>query len=368
MGIHFYVVFGNYLTDKERNTREFNIIITLFIVIFSLTHFIDIYFLITRYVAIVKSFGGNYNYVGLASWGRLYGVYYDPNYAATMSAVVVILCIYYFFTSEKLSIRLMTIVGVIVNLVYIYFSQSRSALLSYQIGIFLCVLLVFLYRKQFKQSHIILLVCFALLSSFVFPDTTVKIYNKVYSNENHKEDIDQLIDKDVDIIIDDNAEENANTTEDIIGRKDIGDDISNRRFGIWSSGLELFLRHPIIGVGFSDIVNVAQQEIPNTYLINNGYKVFHVFHNTIIDVIVSQGVLGISCVLSLVIYIIIVLFKYIKDSYNIDFLFICVLSSLLCIIVSAMVLSEIYYVNNLCTYIFWLILGYFLLLIKGEMS
>ena len=65
-----------------------------------------------------------------------------------------------------------------------------------------------------------------------------------------------------------------------IGREqDISGDISNRRFSIWKSGIDLFAESPLIGVGgYSNIVTFAQENIPTTYLVANDYKIFDSFH------------------------------------------------------------------------------------------
>lgn len=96
-----------------------------------------------------------------------------------------------------------------------------------------------------------------------------------------------------------------------IGREqDLSGDFSNRRFDIWESGIEVFQTSPIFCVGFRNIVPAAEEKAPNTYIINNDQVKFESFHNMFVDVLVSQGIVGIVIFLSFVILTLIWLIIY----------------------------------------------------------
>ena len=165
------------------------------------------------------------------------------------------------------------------------------------------------------------------------------------------------------IIQNDNDVNNDKETEiSIFDRGYSSDDISNRRFDLWKSSIEIFKTSPIFGVGFENIENYSYKNLPNTYLINNDYKEFDNFHNLIFNVLASQGIIGITILLIIFVYVSVNIIRYIKYLFKqnkknnlIDALLItCVLIGF----VSSMFIGDIIYYFSPSTVMFWFYLGY----------
>ena len=103
---------------------------------------------------------------------------------------------------------------------------------------------------------------------------------------------------------------------------------------------------------------------------NNDFNNFNTTHNVIIDVMVSQGILGLIILIGIFFNTIYLTFKgskYIFNSENKEET-ILILSIIVAILTSSMFLSEIFYINNACTYLFWLSFGYYNYYINKEVS
>ena len=107
--------------------------------------------------------------------------------------------------------------------------------------------------------------------------------------------------------------------------------------------------------------------MPDTYIVSNDYKKFNAFHNMFVDVLVSQGIIGIGIVAAIAIFFAVQVIRKRKELFlegknadTVGMLFSCILM----LLVSSLFLSEIFYVNNVCTYIFWLLLGYLYYFLK----
>ena len=158
----------------------------------------------------------------------------------------------------------------------------------------------------------------------------------------------------------------------VIGRQDVSSsDVSNRRFDIWKSGLEISQTSPVYGIGFANIKAYALDKCSETYILNNGYKEFEAFHNMIMDVLVSQGILGLIVLGTIIIYFVVSILRKLKKVFMEDEnaeTTIMLMSCVVMLLTSSMFLSEIFYVNNACTYVFWLLLGYLYYFLKKKQT
>ena len=163
-----------------------------------------------------------------------------------------------------------------------------------------------------------------------------------------------------------NLEENGKENISIGREEMLTEDISNRRFDIWKSGLEIFKDTWFFGISFGNVVPYALENVSETYIVSNDFAVFDAFHNTVVDVFVAQGILGVLIIGYFGVTTLISIIKYklkendIEDERTVNVLFsICIL-----IAVSAMFLSHIFYVNVPTTCTFWMILGYLIVIIE----
>ena len=138
-----------------------------------------------------------------------------------------------------------------------------------------------------------------------------------------------------------------------------GGDVSNRRFSIWGSAIEVFKTKPLTGVSFRNVVPYALENLPETYIVNNNQTNFASMHNLFMDVLVSQGLLGIGLFIAFMILALITVFKKLFKLDRQNYIFYgLVLSIIVPIFVSSFFYSEILYINTSGAVIFWIALGY----------
>ena len=385
MLIHFFFVNSYlYFTEKKQVQKEIKHVSFWSFSICTLINTINLFFLARKTSIIVTSMDGEKILTGMSTWGRFYGIFYDPNYASVICTVAVLMGFYLLKKYKNKIVKAMIGIGCIIQMLYIFFCESRTGLLALGVGLAVYYLSYYLLGKNktsiLKKIIVLLLFIFIVVLA---PKYTVKVYNyfsihkynntEIHNNSNIrnevKEDSKDLVDiklnesddiNEEKTLKQDAPEENSKVQEKVeIGRKDNKDDISNRRFDIWKSGLEIFRENYIIGIGFSNIIGKALDVYPTTYIVNNDFSNFAAFHNVFIDVIVSQGLIGALIVLFLIIYIIYRIIKSRKILFeeNIEETSL-IMSSLFAIICSSFVLSEILYINNACTFAFWLMFGY----------
>lgn len=289
--------------------------------------------------------GPNGNRMGFL-WGRLWGVYTDPNYGAVLVAVAIIFCMYWIEESLNKIIKIYMTINIVLGYMYILLSDSRTGIVCVWVGV---MIYAFIRMNNLKKNIdfkkvALNIVCAVLISLFpLFLGTGVKnAYNSHLLSNPAKTESE--IDAETELIGRDNAE-----TEN---------DISNRRFSLWKSGLEIWKESPIVGVSRRNITLFAKDRLPETYMVNNDYTDFDSTHNMFIDILVSQGIIGFCIIIlffiKLGVIIIKELFIYNKKSVKgCPLLF----SVLVILSVSCIFVPELIYLNSGGAIIFWCSLG-----------
>lgn len=287
-------------------------------------------------------------------WGRLWGVYNDPNFGAVMAVVAVLLSLYYFISNKKTAIRILSALNILVQLLYIAFSDSRTGLVCLAISVSAFTFLT-LIKKQVKKDKKIasvrimalLLTVVAAFSCIAVPTVMTKTFNTVIKNININ-----------------NPNINPADQGETIGREqDIENDFSNRRFDLWKSSIDVFKTAPVFGVSYNNLKQYSQQNCPDTYLVNNDYGMYSNFHNSYLNILAGQGAVGfLISIIFTVFAAVYVLFKYFKGKQNI---FAAMLISVIAAIgASTIFLSDVFYVNSANATMFWYALGLSVLLLK----
>ena len=91
---------------------------------------------------------------------------------------------------------------------------------------------------------------------------------------------------------------------------DMSGDISNRRFAIWGSGLEIFKKNVLFGTTFSGFLPYAKENLPDTYIVNNDYLDMETLDNDFMNLLVSDGALGFICFAVFVVWVLAYIFRY----------------------------------------------------------
>ena len=334
--------------DKKFVTKEFRFVILEILIITSIMNIIGIGMLFANYgfnriISESKTF-----IVGVAYWGRLYGIHTDPNYGAILTTIALIISLYFFFSSQKKCIKVSMVISMLIQLMSISFSASRTGMICVIISM---LLFFFLYtfnkRKKITTAIVVAIIAVAVAmgaqqgikvgyNGYV---AAVESWNHAHGSDNDKED-------------------NKNKIE--IGRQEeLEGDVSNRRFDLWNNAFELFKTSPIFGISFGNNVTYAGEKLPNCYMLTNGFAVFDAFHNMFMDLLSSQGIVGTIMFLLIMISSLIYIlknYKFIKDE---DILkCIALFSGCITIVASSMFVSEILYVNNETTVVFWTLWGF----------
>lgn len=370
-------------TEKsaEKLIKKFNVVALFYLGFICLLSVISIVFLLKGVSEIYPQEVGPTIVVGFA-WGRLFGAYWDPNIAAAMNAIAVAISVYFIMRFKNIFFRILMIFGIIVNVVYIAFSDSRTGIVT------LCISSIvffafYLFNKGFKGlkcNGLRIVAC--VVAVVVIAGLTLKLpgaikdgynayttakYNQVLEDSVPEESVNENIENSVvneqteavqPALAEDNQQAPPTISSD--GREeDISNDISNRRFDIWKSAVEIFKTTPIVGTSHFNIVPYAQEIMPDAYILTNDHMVFYTMHNFFVDVLVSQGLLGIATIVGAALWMVVFLLKKFKlfnngKSATLNFV---ALSVVLTVIASSLFMTEIVYVITPLTLMFWLSLG-----------
>ena len=340
--------------SKENAIREIKILGNEICLIAGITSAVNIWMLLTNYSGFHEVPSGKIFLVGVAYWGRLYGVVTDPNYAAVVNVVAIMLCIGFALKCKKKGIRVLYIVCSVLNLCSLTFSASRTGLVTLCISAAVFASIYMLIKKTaILKALVVGIVAVGLVlmaNKAVLFTYNAYVEFRTTLNQNQQQ----------------NGEENTPSDEmvEINREEELNGDVSNRRFDLWMNAGMVFAKNPLLGVSFGAFVPYCEDEIPDAYMINNDSGVvFETFHNMLMDLIASQGIVGV------ILFVIIIGFslRYIwiaTQNMKEEDQKLCALLFSIClgIVVSSMFVSEILYVHTQTTVIFWVLWGYLIYL------
>lgn len=290
---------------------------------------------------------------------RLFGVFVDPNYAATISVIVVLISLSFIRKTASLIQRIFLIVNIILQIFYIALSGSRTALVEIVICLFVGVFFLTVQKnkriitivKGIALSAISVVVIVSIIN--MTQNLSLKIanaYNTPKIIQNYVDGVNsKRINKNDKIVIEDKKHVDLN-------RKDVenNSDISNNRFNLWKSAFEIFKEAPILGTSPRGLIPFAQKNMPDTLIGKNGQSP----HNFFFYSLAAVGLLGtiplILFLISNIIRTIINLWNS-NDLYNSDFLFTVLVT--LALLISGSLLPDLVFFNKLGSFLFWMYLG-----------
>ena len=336
--------------DLKVAEREMKRSLHIIVVMATMMNIISIGMLFMNYSSFYEAPNGEILLIGTAYWGRLFGIHVDPNYGSVFSVIAIMAAIYLFIRTKKKGMRIWLAITGILQMMYLSFSASRTGLVTFGVSALIFFFLAVLQRKKSIMKACIVAVLAVVCIGGINKGITAG-YNgcvalvEEYSSKNHHK--------------------NPNKTEEseeliAIGRKEeLSADVSNRRFDLWNNAIQLVKEKPVLGISFGNIVSYSEAEKPDSYLLTNDYAVFNAFHNMFVDLLACQGIVG--AVIFLLIIVLSLRYFWVnrnkisrKDQITCDFLF----SICAGITVSSLFVSEILYVHNHVTVLFWLLWGY----------
>ncbi len=354
-------------SDSAVSKKKFFITSFFFMGVVAVLSVLSVYYMLNGVSEIYTQEVGPTYVVGFA-WGRLFGAYWDPNIAATMNSVAVLLSVYFITKFKNIFARIAFAVNIVINVLYVTFSDSRTGIVTLTIATTVFAGF-YLFNKGFgklQKNGLRIVACLGVLAviagmGFKVPGTVKSAYNSYTAMLNEQIRAEQKEDEATDEK-DDKDEKPKKELPAISsdGRtEDVSSDISNRRFDIWKNSVELFLTTPIVGTSHFNIVAYAEDVMPESYILTNSHLVFSTMHNFVFDVLVSQGILGIVTIFGAAIIMVIFFFKKFKvfnNGKNAPFNYM-LLALAVTVLASSMFMTEIVYTITPITLMFWLALG-----------
>lgn len=374
MVLEYFIFFPmGFKENKERTLKKLLNVLTITMFVFVFVSVLMFFFNISYYASSpVRSSVQGFD----IDWGRLWGVFGDPNVASYISLVSLFSSVYFMLVYKKVWAYILYGINILFQMLFVMLSLSRSGLLIMVFIPIASVFYVFLCniktnKKRAFSSILVAITAVAVLYGGYYglrksmPYVKVAILDTV--GVSGRKNVDSLYESfykacGVEIINtdDDNIDSNIDKIdpnikaeiEEII-RKDTKDDYSNGRFERWKAGLEVFKTTPIIGTSPRNAVAIAQERTPDTVMGQYGF----VAHNAYLEVLVNSGILGAIAMFSAIIYIAVLFFKAaLKNGFNLEvyIAFLCFLT----VAAGAFFVSDVFFIFSISTLLFFYLLGY----------
>lgn len=359
-----FLFFLLYVCDVERERaeyrKEFRILSHILILYTTLAAIIGLGMLVTSYNAILTTADGGEAVQAGFSWGRLWGVYTDPNYGSVISVVTIILATL-FCMQRKGCIRIFYIASILLNGLYVVFSDSRTGKITLSCCVAFYVFLWLIWKNREKSAGkrfgvaMAVAVCIGVLLA-VGCYVVKKEYNQVLAPV--MKEIFLTEQKKPKTPVSQSQKQKAQ--KETVGRKsDIEKDVSNGRLALWESAVEIWKTSPVYGTGYTSLVPYCEENIADTYAINNTQTDYTSMHNAFLNTLVFQGIIGLVLLLAITGRIIIYSVPQIFQTEDRDYLNLAaMLSCIGAIVISMIFLLEGTYTNSPGCFTLWVFSGY----------
>lgn len=281
---------------------------------------------------------------------RLFGLFSDPNYASIVSILTIIFSVAILnYKNQSKLMRIICVCNIFAQFIYIVLGASRTG----EVCLLLTLLVSsFVYSYKLNPSRKFYAVVIRIFAAFclcVFahyligairillsyaPSLFKAVFGVDYSQSGFV--LHQVSMERPDV---------AQTT-----------DISNLRFRIWGSALEIFRTTWLFGASPRNALLYAGDVLPKSFIVTRGYDA----HNFYVAILLYTGLLGaIFLGFFLIKSAYLIIKHYFKNHFSVsDVFFNSLALSALCIAASGMFLSEILFITTLGSFFFWLFLGY----------
>ena len=300
--------------------------------------------LISR-VLILFKIGQQSYYYGVMN-GRLWGIV-NPNASAIFSYISIVLAMYLIHKGSKYSVYLK--LNNVIQLVYFATMQSRGALLS--LVLMLGFYSFFINRGKLAKRFLIFIVSALLVSA---ANIGLSYVTSIYISSGKATVLDL-----------NKGQSYAETDSSVIkktGELHLIETTPSGRTYIWKNAIKMGSEKPIFGYGVRNVPDYytkyfSKFEIQNSLIGGN-------FHNIFVTIFVSSGILGLVSFLLLLGYIIKRFLTYLIVSKKNSEKLIMIL--FFGILFGQLFESQIMYSTNFINIIFWLIIGYGLVVCKRD--
>lgn len=360
MAINFFILFLSTNNMEKKEKYKFlvtiqNIIIYTWLVL-SFISIVTFLFQINHIFYIREGC-----WVGIGSVeGRLFGVFLNPNSASIVSLISVIFSVYQLISKVEFSAKkFINILNILIQFSYIVLAESRGTALVLICCVFL-VSFLWAYKKlNFKSAYkfIFSLIIAGVSCAVVF--FSMKFFNWMFYCAANV----------VRMLIPCSSESKSKGIS--VQRTDYieNNDISNLRFRIWLSAWEIFKRKWLFGVSSGNVVEYAKDVLPETFIAKRNYSRAH---SVWIGLPLYTGIVG---ALSMYAFFAVNFFKTCKY-YSKNYLLVKIKKSDSMLMVSALLIgaiciyglveSELFFINSICSLIFWVYFGFLVDNLKSD--
>ena len=301
--------------------------------------------LLVSKVLILFKIGQQSYYYGVMN-GRLWGIV-NPNASAIFSYISIVLAMYLIHKGSKYSVYLK--LNNVIQLVYFATMQSRGALLS--LVLMLGFYSFFINRGKLAKRFLIFIVSALLVSA---ANIGLSYVTSIYISSGKATVLDL-----------NKGQSYAETDSSVIkktGELHLIETTPSGRTYIWKNAIKMGSEKPIFGYGVRNVPDYytkyfSKFEIQNSLIGGN-------FHNILVTIFVSSGILGLVSFLLILGYIFKHFLTYLIVSKKNSEKLIMIL--FFGILFGQLFESQIMYSTNFINIIFWLIIGYGLVVCKRD--
>lgn len=366
---YFFLFFAqNPRTSMERIKRRFRLLGHILCASAFLLGVISLVMLVVRYSEVVEIRGSTV--IRGFTHGRLYGAYLTPNGGAVVGSIVILLSVLFFRRCRNLWCRVFAACNALVQFLYIVFSDSRSGNLCLTLGTAVYVLFASIYSPKIrpgkgKGAVVAALVVAAAVLSFLAPGAAKNAYNgmieavslRLAANSAQLSTAPEASGELPEPGMDEELKQQLLDAYQVDRGYDLSGDISNRRFDIWKSGLEIFRQRPWFGTTFRGFLPFAMEHLPDTYIVSNDYMPMDTLDNDFVNLLVSNGILGFGCFVIFVVWVLAVLFRRVFTMADKDPQIPVMMGVCMAAAVCSMFSSGVLYMQSPFSVLFWLSLG-----------
>ncbi|MGM0170796.1 hypothetical protein IGJ39_000879 [Enterococcus sp. AZ140] len=345
--LYFFIVYDNGISrNRNKSDQLLSIISGTLIVIWTSLVVVSLGMFLTQYNYSIQLSRVNPLRIGMLE-GRLFGVFSDPNYGSVMCVVTIFLSLYYIFSKKYSNKWLLTgvYVSIFLNISYIILSGSRNGLITLLVTTFVFVFFSMYQYQLKKKKNLLLNILLSILSGVAVMALVFGVAQLIKIGWSY---FPQFFEK-----------KQTGTTAGRVNltRPDVAQstDVSNLRFTIWKSAVEIFQSSWLFGTSPKNMIAYAQDVLPNTYIAQRNFSV----HNAYLNTLASTGILGgltfVAFIVTKAARVIAFLFKPITNLLNTRMIY-CI-CGIFALAFSGFFHNEMILVNISGAFLFWFLLG-----------
>lgn len=285
---------------------------------------------------------------------RLFGIFTDPNFGAVTSIIVMFIGVKDIIENDSSRIfKIFTYFNVLLQFLFVVLSGSRTAEITLLTLVFLFIFFVASQSKKIidtdKIKRYILSFCLGVIALIIclgaifITEKAVVYLPAAYSSV--KKETPKKAEKEI-----------KEKEETSLARPDTASgDVSNRRFELWSSTIEIAKKSPLVGGSPAYYIQFAHDRVPYTLMGQDNLTA----HNLIFLVLAAMGGLGLLVFLVFlvrsVVKALMYCFKSCTDLKKDPIFYSIIFSGGICL--SSLFITELVLVSTIGAFVFWLSIG-----------